>query len=307
MPLSPDAIASLGNLPIKARHIVEGALTGLHRAEWRGTSVEFAQHKEYAPGDDIRHLDWKAYGKVDRYVIKQYEQESQMTAHLVLDASASMAFAGGAVSKLAYAVHLIAALAHLLVRQRDRVGLTLFGDRAVHDADRVPPRSRPNHAADVYAALERVLERGAQGHDGATRSLERIAETSERRRALVLIITDLLGDDTDAIDVLRQLRVRGHDPVLFHVLDPHELTFPYSGLTRFDSLEDKRRFIVDPEHVRERYLAAMQAFLKRVRDACATDGIEYHHVVTDTPIERTLLDFTSSRTRLLGPRKAWTF
>src|SRR5215813_7793051 len=157
--LDPQAIAKLGNLTIKARVIVEGALTGLHRASVHGASVEFAEHKEYSPGDELRHVDWKAYAKVDRYYVKQYEQESQLTVYLVLDASASMAFGGGGLPKLEYAGLILAALAYLVIQQQDKVGLLACGDRAIETL--VPPRARTTHLHDLLAVLDQLMMRGA--------------------------------------------------------------------------------------------------------------------------------------------------
>lgn len=311
-PLDPNSIAALGNLQLKARHIVQGALSGLHRARLHGSSVEFAQHKEYSPGDEIRHIDWKAYAKVDRFYVKQFEQESQMSAQLLLDASASMGFAGGAADKLSHAAHLLASLVYLFIRQRDRVGLSVFGpDEA--EPTLVPPRSRPAHAHDLFSTLEAVLERGARGRQGARRAIERLAEKADRRRSLVILCSDLLGADSEddsagaAIEGLRLLCVRGHEAVIFHVLDPHELELPYSGLTRFQSLEDGRELLVEPAHIRKRYLEALRAFLSRVQGACVDAGVDYHLVSTDTPIEQTLVDFASARMRLSTPRSRWSF
>jgi uncharacterized protein (DUF58 family) len=310
--LDPNSIAALGDLQLKARHIVQSALSGLHRARLHGSSVEFAEHKEYSPGDEIRHIDWKAYAKVDRYYVKQYEQESQLTAQLMLDASASMGFAGDGSSKLSYAAHLLASLVYLFIRQRDRVGLSVFG-AGEGEYSLVPPRSRPTHAHDLYHALEAVLERGARGRQGAGQAIARLAEMADRRRSLVILCSDLLSADSQdddagaAIEGLRLLHARGHETVVFHVLDPHELELPYSGLTRFRSLEDERDVLVEPEHVRKRYLEALRAFLQRVRDTCMDAGVEYHLVSTATPIEQTLIDFASARMRLSQPRSTWSF
>jgi uncharacterized protein (DUF58 family) len=303
--LDPSAIARLGTLQLKARLIVEGALTGMHRARLHGSSIEFAEHKEYSPGDEIRHIDWKAYAKLDRYYVKQFEQESQLTAHLVLDASASMAYAGDGLSKLEYASYLVAALAYLLIRQRDKVGLSVFGDERfdVH----VPPRARPSHMGDLLAVIDEIHARGAGGAEPAAAALERIAELSQRRRALIVLVSDLLGDDERALDVLRRLRAQGHDPVVFQVLDPHELELPFRGLTIFDSLEDERRLMANPDTIRREYLRRLAEFLARIQGACTDSGVEYHQVATSQPLERTLLQFLTMRSRLAAPRRAWSF
>lgn len=316
--LDPSALASLGNLSLKARYIAEGALTGLHRGQYHGSSVEFAEHKEYSPGDAVRDIDWKAYGKFDRYYVKRYERETQLTAHLCIDASASMGFASGGalsdladadgtpVSKLSYAVHMMAALAYLLIGQRDRVGLMIFGDGR-HASEYLPARSRPNHAAELFGALERILELGAGGETSAAQALERLASREQRQRSLVILASDLFSDDTRALKVLQLLRARGHDPVLFHVLDPYELSLPYSGLTRFRGLEGGRELLVDPDQLRKHYLARLQTFLDKVERSCNDNGVEYHRIATDTAMERALLEFSIVRNRLASKRRSWAF
>jgi uncharacterized protein (DUF58 family) len=294
--LDPSALAQIGNMSIRARIVVEGALTGMHRARLRGSSVEFAEHKEYTPGDEVRHIDWKAYAKVDRYYIKQFEQESQLTAYLVLDASASMAYRGDGLSKLDYAAHLMAALAYLLIRQRDRVGLTIFGDERTEGY--VPPRARPAHLRDLLTVIEDVSRRGGQGAEPAAAALDRVAELARRRRSLIAVASDLFEPDEAALEVMRRLRARHHDVVLFHILDPHELDFPFRQITRFESLEDDRKLMVQPETVRRAYLRRLRAFLERTESACMDGGVEYHRVPTSQPLERTLLDFIGTRSRL---------
>jgi uncharacterized protein (DUF58 family) len=302
--LDPKALAQVSGMALRARIIVEGALTGMHRARLRGSSVEFAEHKEYAPGDEIRHIDWKAYAKVDRYYVKQFEQESQLTAFLVLDASASMAYAGKGLSKLAYASYLVAALAYMLVHQRDRVGLVAFGDERVDSY--VPPRARPAHLGDLLAVLEDIDRRGGQGAEPAAAALDRVAELAGRRRALVVLASDLFERDADSLVVLRRLQARGHDVTVFHVLDPDELEFPFQGLTRFESLEDQRALLVEPDGMRRAYLRRLQAFLERAERACVDAGVAYQRVPTAQPVERTLLDFLGMRGRLAGAGRTWS-
>src|SRR5688572_4928626 len=170
--IDPRQLARLGSLPIKARVIVEGALTGMHRARLHGSSVEFAEHKEYSPGDELRHVDWKAYAKVDRYYVKQFEQESQLTIYLVLDASASMAFAGGGIAKLEYAGLSLAALAYLAIQQQDKVGLLACGDRKIETL--VPPRARSNHLHDLLAVMDQLMTKGGIGDESPAAALRRI-------------------------------------------------------------------------------------------------------------------------------------
>jgi uncharacterized protein (DUF58 family) len=291
----PITLSRLGTFPLKARIIVEGALSGLHRATLHGSSVEFAEHKEYSPGDEIRHIDWKAYAKLDRWYIKQYEQESQLTVYLVLDASGSMDFAGGGLKKLDYAAHALAALAYLAIQQQDKAGLAVFGDRAVEIL--VPPRGRTTHLRDLLGVLDQVTTAGGKGDESPAQVLERIAELARRKRALVVLASDMFDDDDRTLEVLKRLRAQRHDVVVLHVLDPHERDFPYDGLTLFEALESDHRLLANPSVIRKEYLARMHGFLERCRVRCADSGVDYHLVSTDQPLERTLLDLLASRNR----------
>jgi uncharacterized protein (DUF58 family) len=296
--LDPNTIARLETLPLKARIIVEGALTGLHRARLHGSSVEFAEHKEYSPGDEIRHIDWKAYAKNDRYYVKRFEQEAELTTYLVLDASGSMAYRGDGLSKLEYASYLAASLAYLLIRQRDKVGLLCFGEPQL---DRyVPPRARPAHLHDLLAVIDDVNRRGARGQESVSAALDRIGELSRRRRALVILLSDLFDQDERALGILKRLAAQRHDVAVFHTLDPHELELPFQGLTLFESLEAPRQLLAHPESIRRLYQRRLQTFLDRVKAECTEGGIEYHPVPTSRPLERSLLDFLTLRTRGAG-------
>ena len=294
--LDPAELARLGSLPIKARVIVEGALSGMHRASVHGSSVEFAEHKEYAAGDELRHVDWKAYAKQDRYYVKQFEQESQLAVYLVLDASASMAFSGGGIPKVQYAGLLLAALAHLVIQQQDKVGLVACGDRALETV--VPPRARTTHLHDLLGVLDAVMVRGGQGDESPAHALGRIAELTRRRRALIVLASDLFDADGEVLDALATLRAQRHDVSVVHVLDPHERSFPYDGLTQFEALESGNRVLVNPAAIKRDYLARMDAFLAGVRDKLAQAGVDYHLTATDKPLEQALLELLIARTRL---------
>lgn len=289
--LDPVALSRLGTLSLKARTIVEGALTGLHRSPHHGSSVEFAEHKEYSPGDEIRHIDWKAYGKFDRYYVKRFEEETELTAYLLLDRSGSMSYRGAGLAKLEYGAYLAAALAHLLIRQQDRVGLLAFGGETTW----VPPRARSTHLHDLLGAVEKIVGDGGRGETGLVAALDRIAETARRRRSLVVVISDLFDHSPEVPKLLRRLRVQRHDVVVFQLLDRHELELPFEGLTMFQSLEDARKILVDPGAIRAAYLEELNAFLARTRLACTEGNVEYHLTPTDRPLERTLLDFLGAR------------
>jgi uncharacterized protein (DUF58 family) len=296
--IDPAQLARLGSLAIKARVIVEGALSGMHRAAVHGSSVEFAEHKEYTVGDELRHVDWKAYAKLDRYYVKQFEQESQLTVYLVLDASASMTFAGGSIAKIEYAGLCLAALAYLVIQQQDKVGLVTCGDKRIETL--VPPRARTNHLHDLLSVLDGVITRGGVGDESPAAALGRIAELSRRRRALIVLASDLFDTDDATLTALATLRAQRHDVSVLHILDPHEQTFPYDGLTQFESLENEHKVLVNPNAVRRDYLARMTAFLTRCRTTLADAGVDYHFVSSDRPLELTLLDLLVTRSRL-GP------
>jgi uncharacterized protein (DUF58 family) len=300
--MDPAQLARLGSLPIQARVIVEGALSGLHRAAVHGSSVEFAEHKEYTPGDELRHVDWKAYAKLDRYYVKQYEQESQLTVYLVLDASASMAFSGGGIAKLEYGGLVLAALAYLVIQQQDKVGLIACGDRSLDTL--VPPRGRTNHFHDLMAVLESIIARGAAGDESPAAALARIAELTRRRRALIVLASDLFDPDDETLTTLAQLRAQRHDVSVLHILDPHERGFPYDGLTQFDALESAHKLLVNPAAIRRDYLERMEAFLARARGTLTAAGVDYHLVETSRPLEQTLLGLLVTRSRLGPARRA---
>lgn len=301
--IEPAQLARLGSLPIKARVIVEGALSGMHRASLHGSSVEFAEHKEYSPGDELRHVDWKAYAKVDRYYVKQFEQESQLTIYLVLDASASMAFQGGGISKVEYGGLALAALAYLGIQQQDKVGFVASGDRAVEAT--VPPRARTTHLHDLLAVLDTVIKRGGTGDETPAAALRRIGELTRRRKALIVLASDLFDAGDETLSLLAQLRAQRHDISVLHILDPHELTFPYDGLTKFEALEaPSTHMLVNPSSVKREYLERMEAFLTRCRGTLTAAGIDYHLATTDTPVEQTLLNLLVARSRLGPGRRA---
>lgn len=300
--LDPDVLARIGRLSIRTRIIVEAAVSGLHRASLHGSSVEFTEHKEYSPGDELRHIDWKAYAKLDRYYVKQYEQESQLTFHLVLDASASMNFAGGGQAKLEYSALCLAALGHLAIQQQDAVGLVASGDRELDAV--VPPRTGTPHLHDLLKVFDLLMTRGGRGDQSPAAVLDRIAElarpprglaSGRRRRCLIVLASDLFDPDDKTITALCALRCQGHDVLVLHVLDPHERTFPYDGLTEFNALESGAKMLVNPAAIRRDYVERMNAFCTRCRSAFAESGVDYHAATTDQPLEQTLLDVLIAR------------
>jgi uncharacterized protein (DUF58 family) len=291
--LDPYEVAQLGGVELVAEGVVEGVLAGLHRSPFRGFSVEFAEHRPYQPGDELRYLDWKMVARSDRLLVKQYEEETNLRAMIVLDASRSMDWAGAQrrLSKLEYAKRLAAALALVLLRQRDATGLIAFdeGIRAV-----VPARSRGRQwwtLAAVVAGLE------AGGGTAAEPALHRVTDLL-RRRGLVLFLSDLLLDARLALLALRYLRHRGHQVMVFHIMDPAELTLEGQSEARFEDPETGSGVVARPRELRSAYTATVQRSIRQWRGACRSAGIGYHHVLTDTPFGYVLRRAAARRMRL---------
>jgi uncharacterized protein (DUF58 family) len=291
-PLDPEVLAKLGNLRLRVRAIAEGVLTGLHRSPHHGQSVEFAEHKEYTPGDDIRRIDWKAYGKFDKYYVKRFEQETNLRAYLVVDASGSMGYRGRpeALTKLEVASALAASLAYLLFRQQDAAGLVLVGDQV---KGAIPPRASASHLGPLVESLE-----GARA-EGPTRLASAVDWIIERapRRSSVLLFTDLMDPDEQVLRRVAQLGLRRHDVTVFHVLDPAELEFPFEDPTLFLSMEDAREVEAHPRDVRKGYLEVMNRWLADVKRIAAEADVDYQLCRTDRPLDEMLLPFLARRER----------
>lgn len=294
--LTPALLSRIERLELRAHSVRHGALAGLHRARGFGSSVEFAEHKEYSPGDDIRHLDWKVYGKLDRYHVRQYEHESEQTGYVIVDASASMAYGGDdSPSKLARAATLAAAIAHILIRQRDKAGLYLFGDPALERY--VPPRSRPIHLRDMLAVLEDVATAGGNGEEPPSRALDRVAELAARRRSLIVLISDMFEAEGEALAALRRLRARRHEVAIIHTLDDDELSLPFRGQTRFEALEGARTLTTDAGAIQKLYATRMAEFLAQVQRECRAAGIDYVLAPSSASPEAVLTELSTSRGR----------
>jgi uncharacterized protein (DUF58 family) len=289
--LDPAVIARLGTMELKARTVVEGFLSGLHRSPYKGFSVEFAEYRQYLPGDDLSTIDWKVYARSDRHYVKKYEEETNLECHLLLDVSASMAYRGTApMSKLEYGSVLAASLAFLMNRQRDATGLIAFDERI---AFRMPAGARPGHLHALLLALER-LEPGTRSDVG--RPLHQLAEALVKR-SLVVLISDLLDDPEPVIKGLRHLKFRGTDVVVFQVLDPDELTFPFRGASRFRDLESAEEVTADPESVRTAYLRELASLTLRYNRELRGSGIDYVQLDTSQPLDFALLAYLSARAR----------
>jgi uncharacterized protein (DUF58 family) len=296
--LDPRDLARLASMNVRARVIVEGAFAGMHHNPRAGTSIEFAEHKEYAPGDDVRRMDWKAVGRVGRYYIKRFEDETEMRTFLLVDASASMGYKRAGVSKLDYATYLSAALGYLLAQQGDPAGLLVFDEQT---RQYLPPRTRGGHIRDLLLALEGAY---AAGRAEPGRALAHVGELADRR-SVVVLMSDLLDAPADLGERLRQLRSRGHDVTLFHLLDPDEVELPFEDLTEFEGIEpdDARRLLVDPRDLAASFRRESLALRERWRLHCLEARVEYRFATTAEPPAEVLRAFLFDRQRARGNRR----
>jgi len=284
----PASLAHLQHLKLQARVIVEGYLSGLHRSPHQGYSVEFAEHREYAPGDDLRYVDWKVFGRSDRYYLKQFEEETNFACTLLLDTSESMSYSSHSFSKYEYARLLTAVLSSLIIRQQDAAGLVLFSGELQQFV-------RAAGSPQQQTRLWELLERTAPGGPTALGPMLHQVSDRVRKRGMIILLTDFF-DDLDAIKLgLQRLRYRRHDIRVLQILDPAELEFPFDEPTLFHGLELPQDQMVDPRGIRSAYLKEFQKFLKECRHLCRDLGIEHDIIRTDEPFDRVLRRFLSNR------------
>lgn len=289
--LDPKTLTKISRLDIIARLVVEGFVTGLHRSPYHGFSVEFAEHREYVPGDDIKHIDWKVYARSDRYYIKQYEEETNLTATILVDGSESMRFQSDpeGPSKLEYACFIAASLTYLILRQRDAVGLVTF-DEEIRKF--LPPGSSASHRNLVLDALTSIDP--SQRKTGLGPVLHTMAERV-KRKGLVILISDLFGDPAEVLSGLRHFRHKRHEVIVFHVLDHAERTFPFDKMTRFQGLEALGDITCDPGALRAAYLEELNGFIGEIRHGCRADRVDYVPLDTEMPLDVALTSYLATR------------
>jgi len=289
MQFDPTSLSKYGRLTMVARNVVEGFLTGVHKSPYKGFSVEFAEHRQYYPGDEIRHIDWRAYGKTDRYYIKEYEEETNLKAHLLVDASGSMGYAGQHGSKFQYAQYIAASLAYLMLHQLDAVGLT------THDSKvraMIPPKTSSKHLLRVLSTLEQTKPGGETSMAPIWHELA----GQLKRRGLVVILSDCFDQLPPLIRAMRHFRHQKHEVLLFHILAPEELEFPFKKWTQFRNLEVRDdKLLVDPQQLRKEYLKNFNAFCKELRDQTGRMQVDYHMLRTDEPVDRALGIYLTKR------------
>lgn len=281
---TPSDAAAMGRLELKARQVVEGVITGMHKSPHRGFSVEFSEHREYTPGDELRHLDWRAYARSDRYYIKLYEQETNLRATLVVDTSNSMRFA----QKMEFAKHLAACLAYLLSLQQDLAGLV-----AVDEQVRVelPPGSSAPHLDRLFKSLEQIVP---TGKSTLVEQLHKLSEDSPRR-SMFIILSDLWMEPDDLVRALQHARYKRHELMVLHLLDRAEIDLPYEQQVTLMDLETDEKLEIDPADLRASYKEQVEAFLNRMRKACGDARAEYHRMFVDTPYDRALIQLLTRR------------
>ena len=289
--LDPMVVARMGSMELRARTIVEGFLTGLHQSPYKGFSVEFSEYRQYMPGDDPSTIDWKVYARSDRYYVKKFEKETNLECHLLLDVSGSMGYHSEGITKQEYGSYLAGALAYLMNRQHDAVGLMVFDDQIVtHEL----ASARPGHLRRLLATLDR-LKLGRCSN--LSKPLSRLADVLSRR-SMVVLISDLLDEPESIIKGLHHLRFRGTDVIVFHVLDHAELTFPFDRPTRFRDLETDDEVMVVPSLVRESYLKEVSDLIALYERELRLAGIDYRLLDTSKPLDFALLSYLGTRSRL---------
>ena len=288
--IDPTVLASLDNLELRARVVVEGFINGLHKSPNRGFSVEFTDYRHYYRGDDMRHVDWKLYARSDKFYIKQYEDETNVRCYVVLDASASMNYSSGGMSKLEYGRTLASALSYFIMRQRDAVGLITFDEKV---RDYLPALCRQPHLIRILRTLS-ALEPG-EGTN-AVRPLSDLA-MNLNRKSLVILISDMLEDEDSIIKTLQRLRSMGNDVIVFHVLDEAELNFTFMEPTEFVDAETSETYITSPAAIRESYLKQLTDYLANCRKQCQSSGIDYCLLNTAQPLDAALSSYISRRAK----------
>jgi uncharacterized protein (DUF58 family) len=289
--LRPDVIAKVARLDLKAKFIVEGYLSGLHASPFQGFSVEFSEHRKYSQGDDLRSIDWNVYAKTDRYYVKKFEAETNMECTLVVDSSASMGYAYGAgVTKLEYSIYIAAALGYMMVHQQDSVGLAVCGTSVEVF---MPAKSKRAHLVNLLARLANVRPGGKTGLAAA---IHQIAEMVTKR-GLVVIFSDLLTDEEELLQSIHHLKFRGHDVIVFHVLDAAEAHFPFEGVAKFRDVEGPTEIEVDPQSVRAAYLEELERFRAAIKERLSRVHIDYVPLDTSMPFDKALTSFLANRSQ----------
>lgn len=289
--LDPEVVSKISGMDVKARLVVEGFIAGLHKSPYKGFSVEFAEHRQYMPGDPLKHVDWKVYAKSDKFYVKEYEEETNLRATIVIDASASMGYASSGMTKFDYATHLAAALSYLMLKQQDSVGLTLFDTKLRRH---IPPHAS---AKQLHILLRELAEAKPGAETNIHESLRALTERV-KRRGLIVLISDLFDDRGALLSALKYFRHRKHEVIVFHVLDNEESEFGFDREAIFEDMETKEEIHVEPWRIRNEYAAEVRAWSDAIKRECREHRIDYVLMNTKTPFDVALTSFLEKRSRL---------
>jgi uncharacterized protein (DUF58 family) len=290
--LEPETVAKLQNIELIARLVVEGFITGLHRSPYHGFSVEFAEYRQYREGDETRHIDWKVFGRTDKYYVKQFEEETNLRSMIALDSSASMKFASpGNVSKFEYGSYLAAALSYLMINQRDSVGLSLY-DTEIKTY--LPPSSRRTYIHEILRAIDNCTP---ANETGTAKALDLLAERI-RRRGLVVVISDFFDDPKSVMSALQHFRHKKHEVLAFQILDPRELDFKFGKGAIFKDMESGEEMTTQPYQIQKAYSNTVKEFTDNIKRQCAMQQIDYYLISTDEPFDKAMREFFSKRNRM---------
>ena len=289
--LQPEMVAVLNSMALRAKLVVEGYIIGQHRSPYHGFSVEFAEHRAYGPGDEIRHIDWRLFGKTERLYVKRYEEETNLRAHIILDTSRSMLYKSGKVSKLNYANSLAASLCYLMINQQDAAGLIQFSNKI---DTFIPPKSKPSHLNIIL----KQLDDNKTGKDTKIENvLHRMAERIDKR-GIVILISDLLDDPVEVINGLKHFRHKHQEVIVFHILDRKELEFDFNSRTRFLDMESGEEIITEPWHIRSNYTELISGLQKYYQKECRESLIDYVPIFTDENLDKSITGYLNKRRKL---------
>lgn len=291
--LKPEVVSKLASMDLRARLVVEGFITGLHKSPYHGFSVEFAEHRQYMPGDEIKHIDWKVYGKTDRFYVKQFEEETNLKAYLLVDASASMGFKSQSITKLQYASYLAGALTYLLIRQRDAAGLLIFDEKI---RKYLPPRSVTSY---LHLILSELDQTESSSKTNIARALHQMAERI-KRRGLIILFSDLFDDPQQVLSGLKHFRHRKHEVIVFHIFDPLELNFDFTQDAVFKDMETGEEITTQPWHIRLEYQKQVKNFIEYFKKNCRENRIDYVLLNTKEDYDRALFQYLLKRKRIGG-------
>ncbi|OHB42226.1 MAG: hypothetical protein A3G70_08375 [Planctomycetes bacterium RIFCSPLOWO2_12_FULL_39_13] len=287
-PFDPITLSKIANMELRARLVIDGVLSGIHKSPYKGSSIEFLEHKEYSPGNEIKHIDWKVHARTDKYYIKQFEEETNLKCYIFLDTSGSMGYKSTGISKFEYATTLTASLAYLLLKQSDMAGLISFSDKVQQF---IPPRSRLTHLHILLNALTKLKTAGKSNISNVLKEfIEKIG-----RRSLIIIISDFFDDTEKIIHQLKYFQFKKNEVILFHILDPYELTFPFETITFFESMEDDRRILAEPKSIKDLYISEINRFIEQFKQVCFENQIDYWLIDSSTPLDQALIKFLTRR------------